>query len=175
MSQKAHCWAVSPQCARRPTSQKARCWAVSPQCVQHNVRRSDARLDKACRPRGQDSCKLESLEQNIKMAYNKSGIQQLVKIPPGKEFHNHHDNSERPSHMFGCVHGFDITCALLRKLSREMHPRGGARISNICKDTHSPNVCREIWAPNPHLHVCMFCVMTMSPNTMFGSNCLNQR
>ena len=50
-----------------------------------------------------------------------------------------------------------------------------ARISNICTNTHSLDVCREIWAPNPHLHACIFYARIMSPNTMFGSSCLNQR
>ena len=56
----------------------------------------------------------------------------------------------RVLHMFASCTGEEISCAPLRLLSREMQPRGGARISNMYSMNTFKHMYREIWGTNPH-------------------------
>ena len=93
---------------RMPMQKETHCWAVSPRCVHRHVRKNYTCPNRQHWSRRQRHYKLGVLGKKLKMAYSKSGIQQFVKIVPGKELHDHHDNSERPPRMLDCVHGFNI-------------------------------------------------------------------
>ena len=163
---------------RKPILKGTHCRAISAQCVSHHARKSSAWTNKSHGFRGRGRCKFGQLEKKLKIVYTKSRAKQLAKILSGKEFHSYHDNSGSRLHMSDCVQGFDISCAPIRMLSREMHPRGGARISNVYTDTHNPylysytlsSICNgKIWGTNPRPNMYVVYVIINELKLGFGS------
>ena len=73
------------------------------------------------------------------------------------------------------VQSFDRPCAPLRLQSREMQPRGGARIFSIVQHYTFKHIDGEIWGTNPRPNMYVVYVITNELKLGFGSSCLNQR
>ena len=86
----------------------------------------------------------------------------------GKDHHNYHDHSERPSNVSNNVQGSEIPCAPPRLHSREMQSRGGARISDMYRRIIQTDVCSHTLVTVTHrLNAIMYSFVFLF---LFGRN-----